>query len=134
MVSVQEFRDAHFFQGSHKLKVGPLLQRYGNDVDGFKRAAERVAGECLELADTAYRVWAFPKMPIYYLLWRGDQEFESRLSILFDRSIESHFSSDAIWGLANLVSEILLLEDQNEKKLQRERKEVTNSHIKDSGG
>jgi hypothetical protein len=48
MVSVQEFRDARFFQGSHELKVGPLLQRYGNDVDGFKRAAERLGGEGLE--------------------------------------------------------------------------------------
>ncbi len=122
MVSVQEFRDARFFQGSHELKVGPLLQRYGNDVDGFKRAAERLGGEGLELADAAYGVWAFPKMPMYYLLWKGDQEFEPRLSILFDRSIESHFSSDAIWGLANLVSEILLLRDQNEEELQKREK------------
>ncbi|MEE9566431.1 MAG: DUF3786 domain-containing protein [Desulfobacteria bacterium] len=83
MVSVQEFRDARFFQGSHELKVGPLLQRYGNDVDGFKRAAERLGGEGLELADAAYGVWAFPKMPMYYLLWKGDQEFEPRLSILW---------------------------------------------------
>lgn len=118
MVSVQELRDANFFQGPHELKVRPLLQRFGHDVDGFRKAAERAGGEALALADVAYRVWAFPKVPIYYLLWEGDQEFEPRLSILFDRSIESHLSADAIWGLANLVSNILLLGSLN-GKLQR---------------
>lgn len=108
MVGVQELRDAHFFQGPHQLEVQPLLQRYGNDVDGFKRAASGLGGEALDLADAAYKIWVFPKVPIYYLLWKGDQEFEPRLSILFDRSIERHLSADAIWGLSNLVSDILL--------------------------
>jgi hypothetical protein len=113
MVSVQKLRDAHFFQGPHELEVRPLLRRYGNDVDGFKRAANGLGGDVLELADAAYQIWVFPKVPIYYLLWKGDQEFEPRLSILFDRSIERHLSADAIWGLANLVSDILLMGHQN---------------------
>ena len=33
---------------------------------------------------------------------------QPHLSILFDRSIESHLSADAIWGLVNLVSKELL--------------------------
>jgi len=45
---------------------------------------------------------------LYYLLWEGDEEFEPRISVLFDRSIESHLSADAIWGLVALVSEALL--------------------------
>jgi hypothetical protein len=109
MVGPQELRDAHFFHGPHELRVQPLLQRYGDDVDGFKRAAERIGGEALELADAAYRLWAFPKVPLYYLFWKGDEEFEPRLSILFDRSIQQHLSADAIWGLVNLVSDILLV-------------------------
>jgi hypothetical protein len=112
MVSVSDLRDAHFFKGPHELKVTPLLERYGNDLDGFKRAAERLAGEGVELADVAYRIRAFPKVPIYYLFWQGEEEFAPRLSILFDRSIEHHLSADAIWGLTNLVSDILLMGDQ----------------------
>jgi hypothetical protein len=109
MIGPQELRDARFFHGPHELRVQPLLQRYGNDLDGFTRAAERIGGEVLELADAAYRIWAFPKVPLYYLFWKGDEEFEPRLSILFDRSIEDHLSADAIWGLVNLVSDILLV-------------------------
>ena len=111
LVSVQELKCFHFFRGSHELKVRPLLERYGNDLDGFKKAAERLGSEELDLADAAYKVLAFPKVPLYYLLWMGDQEFKSRLSILFDRSIEHHLSADAIWGLVNLVSDALLIGD-----------------------
>ncbi|NVM22175.1 MAG: DUF3786 domain-containing protein [Desulfobacterales bacterium] len=114
MIGVHDLKDAHFFQGPHELKVRPLLERYGNDLDGFKMAAERLGGRALNLADAAYKISPFPKAPVYYLLWKGDQEFEPRLAILFDRSIEHHLSADAIWGLVNLVSDILLMGEQGE--------------------
>jgi hypothetical protein len=50
----------------------------------------------------------FPKIPLYYLLWQGDEEFEPRLSILFDRSIEEHLPADAVWGLVKLFTDILV--------------------------
>jgi hypothetical protein len=108
MISVNELRDAHFFQGPHALKTSRLLERYGNDPDGFMKAAEHLGGEAVDLADAAYRIPAFPKVPIYYLLWKGDEEFKPRLSILFDRSIAHHLSADAIWGIVSLVSNALL--------------------------
>jgi hypothetical protein len=112
MVGVEGLKDAQFFHGPHELMVQPLLNRYGNDLDGFKKAVEDLDGEILELADVGCRVWALPKIPIYYLLWKGDEEFEPRLSILFDRSIEYHLSADAIWGLVNQVSHILVVGSQ----------------------
>jgi hypothetical protein len=107
MISVQELKSAHFFRGPHELRVKPLLIRYGDDLGGFKKAAERVGGEALDLADVAYKFLVFPKVPLYYLFWKGDEEFQPTLSILFDRSIEYHLAADAIWGLVNLVSDIL---------------------------
>jgi len=107
MVSVNDLKTAHFFQGPHALKIAPLVERYGNDLRGFTKAAENLGGEPLDLADAAYRFFPFPKIPLYYLLWEGDEEFKPHLSILFDRSIERHLSADAIWGLVNLVSDAL---------------------------
>jgi len=114
MVSTQELKSAHFFKGPHELKIRPLLARYGNDLEGFKRAAEGVGGEALDLADAAYRLLAFPKVPLYYLFWKGDQEFGPSLSILFDRSVEVHLAADAIWGLVNLVSDVLIMGDSKD--------------------
>jgi hypothetical protein len=55
--------------------------------------------------------WPFPRIPIYYLLWIGDEEFEASIKILLDRSLEAHFAADATWGLPNFVSYCLFLTD-----------------------
>ena len=112
MISVSDLKDAHFFQGPHTLKTSPILKQYGRDLAGFKKAAESLNGEFLDLADAAYKLSPLPKIPLYYLLWEGDDEFDPHLSILFDRSVERHLSADAIWGLVNLVSNELLMADQ----------------------
>ena len=108
IISVRDLKTAQFFQGPHELQTALLLDLYGNNLEGFKSAAESLGGKSLDMADAAYRLFPFPKIPLYYLLWGGDDEFEPNLSILFDRSIEKHLSADAIWGLVNLVSNYLL--------------------------
>jgi hypothetical protein len=108
MVSTKDFKEAHFFQGPHALQIEPLLKRYGHDIGGFKQAAETLEGIPLDMADAAYRLLPFPRVPLYFLLWLADEEFDARISVLFDRSIEEVFSADAIWGLVNRVSTALL--------------------------
>lgn len=108
LVTVQELRSAHFFRGPHELKTRPVALRYGTDLDGFRRAAEGLGGERLDMADAAYRFFPFPRTPVLYLLWKGDEEFPANVSVLFDRSIEQHLPADAIWGLVNLTTGLLV--------------------------
>jgi hypothetical protein len=90
------------------LDLNPLLERYGNDLAGFKKAAKHLEGEPVEMADAAYRFLPFPRVPVCSLFWEGDEEFRPRVSVLFERSIERFFSDSAIWFLVNLVSRALL--------------------------
>ena len=108
IVSKNDLKEAHFFVGLHDLDLTALLERYANDIDGFKQAAEYLGGSPVKMADSAFMLFPFPRVPLYYLFWQGDEEFETRISVLFDRSIEEHFSASAIWGLVNLVSTALL--------------------------
>lgn len=107
-IGVHQLRDAHFFQGPHELNLDPVLARYGHDIEGFGRRCRELGGVPVAMADAAYRLRPFPRIPIVYLLWKGDEEFGPRLSVLFDRSIESHLAADAIWGLVNLMTDILV--------------------------
>ena len=109
MVSKKDLKEAHFFVGSHDFNLNLLLERYENDMEGFSRAAEFLEGKQMEMADAAYKLLPFPRVPLYYLFWKGDDtEFETRISVLFDRSIEEYFAAAAIWGLVNRVSLALL--------------------------
>lgn len=108
LITVQQLKDAHFFQGPHALNTAPVLERFGRDVEGFRRAGRALGGHSLDMADVGFRFQALPRVPVYGLLWEGDDEFEPRFSVLFDRSIEKHLSADAIWGLVTLVGLALI--------------------------
>jgi hypothetical protein len=119
LVSVQDLKCAHFFHGPHELKVQALLDRYGDDVTAFTRSARHLGATDLDLADVSFKMKVFPKVPMVYLLWKGNEEFGPSMSILFDRSIEHHLPADAIWGLTSFVSKVLLL--GNDRKAFQER-------------
>lgn len=110
IVGPKDLKEGHFFQGPHELKIGPLIKRYGEDIGGFKAAAAGLAAEAVGMADAAFRLKPFPRIHLYYLLWKGDDEYPPRMNVLFDRSIESILPADAIWGLVTRVSTALLAE------------------------
>ena len=75
------------------------------------RGKQRGGGDCgepLEMADAAFAFRPLPRVPVYYLLWLGDDEFPPVFKVLFDRAIETCFSASGIWLLVNLVSSNLL--------------------------
>jgi Domain of unknown function (DUF3786) len=107
-VSIADLKEAHYFTGPHQLPLESLLERYGQDLSGFTNASLALGGEPLELADAAFAFYPLPRVPVYYLLWLGDEEFPPLFKVLFDRSIETCFSASGIWLLVNLVSSNLL--------------------------
>jgi hypothetical protein len=108
MVGVMDLKDAHFFQGPHTIDTTSLVKRFGQDPGGLKAAGIRLGGKVLDMADAAVCLEPFPKIPIYYVLWAGDDEFPAKLTVLFDKSIDLHLAADAIWGIVGLVSDALL--------------------------
>ena len=108
IVGVKDLKEAHFFRGPHALRTEPLIRRYGTDLTAFSRTAEHLEGQRRDMADIAYRLLPFPRVPLYYLLWQGDDEFEPRVTVLVDRPVENILAADAIWALINRVTTSLL--------------------------
>jgi hypothetical protein len=108
IIGVKDLKEAHFFQGPHALRTDPLLNRYGNDLDGFRQAAEYLKGEVQDMADVAYKLSPYPRINLYFLLWQGDDEFPPQANVLLDRPIENVLAADAIWALINRVTTALL--------------------------
>jgi Domain of unknown function (DUF3786) len=104
IVSAKELKEGHFFTGPHRFRTDPLLNRFGQDVAGFEGACRALGGKPMAMADAAYQLLPYPRLPLYFLLWAGDEEFTPRLRILFDRPIESILPADAIWALVNRVA------------------------------
>lgn len=104
IIGIPDLKEHHFFAGPHVPRLDPLLVRYGTDPEGFANACRILGGSSMEMADAAFRLLPFPRVPLYFLLWAQDQEYEPRVQVLFDRSIESCLPADAIWALINRVA------------------------------
>ena len=107
IVGIADLKQGSFFTGPHELRTASLLKRFGDDPEGFRKSGKALDGQLLEMADAAVRLLPFPRLPLYYLLWTGDEEFQPRLKVLCDRTIERFLPADAIWALINRVTRSL---------------------------
>jgi Domain of unknown function (DUF3786) len=111
MVTGAELRGgSFFFRGPHALFTEPLERRFGSDPEGFLGAGLRLGGDKMGFGDASFRLWPFPRIPLSYILWAGDDEFSARVVVAFDPSVEEHLPLDVIWALVNEVGRALLNE------------------------
>ena len=97
-----------FFRGPHALPVEEIRQTFGKDGEGFFRTGIRLGGAEIPFGDKAFILTVFPKVPLAYVLWQEDQEFPARVTVLFDATIQKHFSLDGVWCLVTEVTQRLL--------------------------
>jgi len=93
-----------FFAGPHAIANEPMAQRYGNNPRGLVERALALGGEECEGADAAVKFMALPFLPMWVLLWAGDDEFEARAVMGIDQRAHLHLALDVIWALTNIVS------------------------------
>jgi hypothetical protein len=99
----------HFFtKGTHQLPLHELASRYGADRDLFLREAGLFGGRRLEFGDASVELLPFPRIPVYVILWLGDDEFEPRADLLFDSTAEMHGQVDFLWSVAMMSLSVLL--------------------------
>jgi len=93
-----------FFRGPHRLHVDELEALFGRNPDTFLKAGVRLGGSEILYADKGFCLEVFPKVPLAYILWKGDPEFPPKINVLFDSTIESHLALDVIWGMVSETS------------------------------
>jgi hypothetical protein len=88
--------------------VQPVLKTFGPAPERLLEAARALDGEPLALGDVAVRIPALPRVPIAYVLWRGDEEFPPGVSVVFDASVEGYLDAEVLTALAELTSRRLV--------------------------
>jgi hypothetical protein len=86
-----------FFRGPHSLWVTELEDLYGKNPSAFLEAGRRLGGSEILYGDKGFALEVFPRVPLAYILWKGDEEFPPRIGVLFDSTVESHLPLDIIW-------------------------------------
>jgi hypothetical protein len=96
-----------FFTGPHAVANGPLATALEKDSSRLIDRALGLGGQMIEGADIAIRIPGLPYVPLYVLLWRGDQEVPVRAVIGIDDRAHFHLDLAGVFALTNLLVERL---------------------------
>jgi hypothetical protein len=110
-VSYREIPGATFYNSAFLGRaVNPLKNVFGNNIEGFKKAAEKLQGRKADTGDAAYEFYPFPKIPLMMVIWKGDEDFSPEANIVFDESIGGILSpEDIAWMAGMLVYRLIAL-------------------------
>ena len=97
-----------FFRGVHKLPTEKLEKAFGERPQVLLEVSEQFNAEKCEFGDASISLFILPRLPLTIVIWRGDEEFEARASILFDRTAGSQMPLDALLASVNLVVDGLI--------------------------
>jgi hypothetical protein len=110
-VSYREIPGATFYYSAFLSRaVNPLKQVFGQNLEGLKKAAEKLHGKQSDTGDAAYEFYPFPKIPLMMIIWKGDNDFPPEANIVFDESIGGILSpEDIAWMSGMLVYRLIAL-------------------------
>ena len=92
-----------FFRGPHRLPTAKLAEVFGEKPGLLLEAGERLGGRRVDFGDAAVELKVLPRVPMTVVVWRGDEEFGPRGSILFDATAAEQMPLDALWVLSKTV-------------------------------
>lgn len=71
-----------------------LAFSYGNRLDSFRRAMEKLGAIRVSAGDAGYQFEVFPGFFVQFLLWEGDDEFQPSSQILFSDNFPASFHAE----------------------------------------
>ena len=109
LVTVEKLEGGQFFfRGPHALPTDKLQDAFGkNPALLYEVSAHLNAKQC-DFGDGAVEILALQRVPLTFVIWTSDEEFEARASILFDKTASSQLPLDALMATVELtVNEML---------------------------
>ena len=94
----------HYDPVFEKRVLKPLVRAFGYDTYAFKEAGKLMGAREEEFGDASFTLFAFPKVPITFILWEGDEEFPPRAKALFDPSVTGYLPLEDIVVIAKLAA------------------------------
>lgn len=87
--------------------VAPLTAALGNDPEGFKKAAARLAGYPMGLGDVSFRFLAFPRLPMGCILWTGEEGLPPAFNIVYDAAASHYLHTEDLCAVGEYLSQAL---------------------------
>lgn len=108
-IAFSELADGRFYtQAFEGYTAKELARCFGEDLSAFEQAAGALAGRRIPLGDAGFSFEALPHVPLAAVFWRGDEDFPSTCSLLFDASVNHYLPTDACAVLGSTFTRMLI--------------------------
>ena len=106
LIAYQEIPSARFYLSAFNARSrDPFIAAFGENPDKLPVVAQELfAAQRASMGDVSVTIQAFPKIPITFIIWQGDEEFPPNGTILFDSSIKDNLlSAEDISELVSMI-------------------------------
>jgi hypothetical protein len=104
-ITYQELHDGlNYYPTFAKRAIQPLVAKFGETPERLFAAAATLGGRKAYFGDAAVVIDAFPRVPLTFVLWHGDDEFPAEGGILFDANVSDYLSNDDIHALCENIA------------------------------
>ena len=108
-VPYRELKDGLFYVKSFSDTVEDRLRRrFGDDLEGMRAACLALGGREVEQGDLGMVLNTFPRLPLLFIAWKGDEEFPPSVRILFDASATSYLNAFELRMLCGEIANRLI--------------------------
>lgn len=97
-----------FFRGPHLLPTQKLVESFGEHPELLYAATKSLDSRKRTYGDASVEILVLPRLPLIFVIWGSDDEFNARASILFDETASSQLPLDALMAAVNLTMKAML--------------------------
>jgi hypothetical protein len=88
--------------------IEPLIPVFGQSPERLLDAGFRLGGLKAKYGDVSFVLRALPRIPMTYILWKGDEEFPATIQLLFEKSVEGYLSLEDIVVVGEMATNRLI--------------------------
>lgn len=86
---------------------GRILNCYGDSPGDLVKKGKKLGGIPGKYGDASIVLKPLPLLPVYLILWKGDEELSGKVKILFDEKASHHLPVEDLATLGELIAEEL---------------------------
>jgi hypothetical protein len=91
-----------------------LVSAFGHDRDAFTRAGISLGAAETDFGDASFTLNAFPRLPVTFILWEGDQDFPPSMKVLFDSTVHLYLPLEDIVVVSKMAATRIFKEARKE--------------------
>ena len=89
--------------------INPLVNGFGQDIEGFKQACQSLGGTYLSgSGDAAFTFAALPRLPMAVVLYLGEEGLPPSVNVLFDATASEYLPTEDLILIGEYLSAALL--------------------------